>query len=68
MKLCPTCSGHPCCDFCIYFEYNGEPMTDEHSTVWPNAVYVERGYCRKFDMCADPGSGCEEFKCKRLTA
>jgi hypothetical protein len=66
MKLCPTCTA-PVCDFCLYFEYNGEPI-EHDAKVWDNALYVEKGYCRKHDMCADPGGGCDDFKCKRLTS
>ena len=59
-----TCAADclPCCDFCVFFEFNGEADTFQ-GKVWPNAVYVGKGYCRKFDMCADPGSGCSEFVC-----
>ena len=67
MKCCDSCVA-PCCDNCIYFEYNGTLYIDDHGKEYPNALYVEKGYCRKFDMCADPASGCTFFKCKRLTA
>ena len=67
MKPCKTCSKSPVCDFCIFFEYNGDEYTDDRGA-WPNAVYVGKGYCRKFDMNTDPSGGCDEFKCKNITS
>ena len=41
------------CDFCVYYDFNGE-----------DGAYVGKGFCNKFAQQKDPEEGCESFICQ----
>ncbi len=63
MNKCSKCTPYPVCDFCKHFNFNGE-----------NGVYIDKGWCNKFNERKDPEDGrtkifgktieCEEFYCR----
>jgi len=53
ITCCDECL--PVCDFCIYYNFNGNEF----------GGYIEKGWCRKHKEERDPGSQCENFHCFR---
>lgn len=64
-KFCVGCSESAVCDFCKHFDFNGEAALGENGESYAN-VYVGNGYCRLHNKPADPGSGCDDFYCRRI--
>lgn len=61
VKCDPECP--VCCDHCKHFDFNGEPFTGTDGSVV--MVDVGKGHCRLYNRPEDPGSGCDDFHCKR---
>ena len=52
MTKCSKCTPVPVCDFCKYYDFNGE-----------NMVYTDNGRCNKHNERKDPEEGCNDFHC-----
>lgn len=60
---------HDCqaaCDFCVFFDYNGEDLIDFDGQVWSGALYVGKGYCNFHKRDTDPGWECDDFCCMNV--
>jgi len=65
MKKCsPDCQA--ACDFCVFFDYNGEDLVDENGKIYPGALYVGNGHCALHDRHTDPGWECGDFCCMNV--
>lgn len=60
MKRC-SAECHPLCDFCIHYDFNGEPDMGTDGTI--AVIYTGNGHCRLHDEHRDPESMCEDFHC-----
>lgn len=49
------CEQGACCDFCIYYDFNGNE----------EGAYTGEGWCDYLDEQSDPGDVCENFYCFR---
>ena len=57
MIKCNNCVPIPCCDFCAYYDFNGDE----------DGVYIDKGWCNKFTKSSLPeyGQECNEFICNQ---
>ena len=53
MKLCNEKNCAPLCDFCKFYDFNGNK----------DGAYTGNGYCNKHDKKRDPEDECDEFEC-----
>lgn len=54
MKLCPKCEPRAlCCDFCAYYQFNGDEQ----------GRYTGEGWCRLHKREEDPASLCDDYFC-----
>jgi hypothetical protein len=57
MKLCNECDSRAlCCDFCAYYQFNGDEQ----------GRYTGDGWCRLHKREEDPASLCDDFFCFQL--
>ena len=57
MVKCEHCVDEAVCDFCGYYNFNGDK----------GGVYLDKGWCNKFNRREEPEGGryCEEFICSQ---
>lgn len=55
--FCKTCNGHVICDFCAYYDFNGNE----------EGCYIDKGYCNRHKKHKDPYDGCNQFICFNTT-
>ncbi len=53
----------PVCDFCKYYNYNGEDLYRDGKT-YKGAIYTGEGWCDYWKDWKDPSDGCEKFICE----
>jgi hypothetical protein len=62
MKLC-LYDCQAACDFCVHFEFNGQPYYDDNG-IWKGTAYTGDGWCLLHQRATDPGWKCEDFECR----
>ena len=58
---CTSCE-FDICDFCMYYNFNGEWYADGNDG-FHGPVYVDEGYCRLTGCYSDPSDICDDFHC-----